>query len=192
MKKLLTTIACIAFLFTGLTFTQAGTMNEAFSLKGDPTVGIGRVPWQHRLMYGIYEKELKEIRNYIIRNGQHYSGQDYVTSLYHDSTSNLLFAIALVWGVEYLIIQAPGNTCNSLFYLTYLSHESEFGTEWTWNCQVDIVKKLDKTAHRRVGTILIEGWKIAPSIYSSIFLKYLRRFYNAHLIDWNKDTISAR
>lgn len=185
MKKLL--LVLIASLFVlGMchnSFAQ-DTMAEAFSLEGAAHVGIGEAPWQHRLLYPIGEKQLKEIETWIIENGKIYWGFFSAIAIYRDSNSTI-YAVGVQPGVGYLVVDDP----NDQPYLLTLVYA---GGEITRDRMVDVVAH----QHPETGGPIVwyyglgDDPKETPSIYNSIFLKKLWRFYTSKVNpDWEPEDL---
>lgn len=72
MIKKIIGITLALMLFCGVAFAGTGpldTMGKAFSKEGNATVGMGDVPWQHKLLYPLNDRMMREIRDFIADEG---------------------------------------------------------------------------------------------------------------------------
>lgn len=73
MKKLLVILAMVVLMFASVPAFASDccdTMDKAFSLKGDATVGINEIPWQHALIYKHTEDDVRLLWKYQSINGR--------------------------------------------------------------------------------------------------------------------------
>jgi len=79
MKKILGIALALVLLLCS--FSYAGTMGEAFDFKGDATVGMGRAPLGHRLLWPITDSRMREIRDFIAKYGTFSDQGNYIVSI---------------------------------------------------------------------------------------------------------------
>lgn len=142
--------------------------------------GTGEAPWQHQLLYPIYEKQLQEIRAWIIMNGEFSIGWFSMQAVFRDKDGTLYIMWKDPWG-EFLVIDGAA-AGDPVYYLT-------FTTEGLWDRMVDVVGKVDLVNNQTIPFYNSQAEDI-PSIYNSIFLKRLWNFYTKHVNpDWEPEDL---
>jgi poly(3-hydroxyalkanoate) synthetase len=168
-------------------------MGKAFSTEGNATVGTGDAPWQHKMLYPMNDRMMKEIRDYIADKGKF--------------QFNPFLKMMMSW-----VVLDNGDVVARIGRLDYFFFFIILKAEEMFIYDNDIDMAISALVKGRFGPITKEKNKFpllmvgsggqthyifspdhTPSIYSTTWRKYMFNFYIKYVNpDWMKDSYAAQ